>query len=359
MNCPLRSARDNNMDGIKRFAADFGLPRIIITVYLLALYMAAPLVGVDLAAALSDTFIRIGMNGIMVLALVPMIQSGCGLNFGLSLGVIAGLLGATISIEMGLIGAWGFLVAIFISQGFGGVFGYGYGKLLNRVKGGEMMIATYVGFSSVMIMSIAWLILPFKDPSMIWGYGGTGLRTTISVEGYWRHILDDFLVIQIGESFKFPTGAILLFLLVSLMIWGFFHLKIGTAITAVGSNPTYARASGINVDRMRTISVIMSTMLGALGIVVFQQSFGFIQLYEGPLYMAFPAVAAILIGGAGVNKATLTNVFIGAALYQGILTMTPAIFNAVLKVDMSDVIRIIVSNGMILYALTRKTKVAK
>ena len=59
-------------------------------------------------------------------------------------------------------------------------------------------------------------------------------------------------------------------------------------------------------------------MLGALGIVVFQQSFGFIQLYEGPLYMAFPAVAAILIGGAGVNKATLTNVFIGAALYQGI-----------------------------------------
>ena len=39
--------------------------------------------------------------------------------------------------------------------------------------------------------------------------------------------------------------------------------------------------------------------------------------------------------------------------------MAPSIFNAVLKVDMCDVIRIIVSNGMILYALTRKTKVAK
>ena len=130
-------------------------------------------------------------------------------------------------------------------------------------------------------------------------------------------------------------------------------------MTAVGSNPVYARASGINIDRMRIISVVMSTMLAAMGIVVFQQSFGFIQLYEGPLYMAFPAVAAILIGGAGVNKATITNVFIGVLLYQGILTMTPLIFNAVLKVDMSDVIRIIVSNGMILYALTRKTKVLK
>ena len=99
--------------------------------------------------------------------------------------------------------------------GFGAVFGLGYGKLLNRVKGGEMMIATYVGFSSVMIMSIAWLILPYKSPTMIWGFGGEGLRTTISVEGFWRHILDDFLVIRIGENFKFPTGAILVFILVA------------------------------------------------------------------------------------------------------------------------------------------------
>jgi simple sugar transport system permease protein len=130
-------------------------------------------------------------------------------------------------------------------------------------------------------------------------------------------------------------------------------------MTAVGSNPIYARASGINVNRMRIVSVVISTMLGAMGIIVYQQSFGFIQLYDGPLYMAFPAVAAILIGGAGVNKASLTNVFLGVTLYQGILTMTPLIFNALLKLDMSDVIRIIVSNGMILYALTRKMKVLK
>jgi simple sugar transport system permease protein len=346
------------MERFKRFITDFGLPRIIIAVYLLGLFLMAPAVGVSLPGALSDTSIRIGMNGIMVLALVPMIQSGCGLNFGLSLGVIAGLLGATCSIQMGYVGALGFICAILVSQVFGAIFGYGYGTLLNRVKGGEMMISTYVGFSSVMVMSIAWLTLPFTSPVMIWGYGGEGLRTTISVENFWRHILDDFLAVQIAD-FKFPTGSVLFFLLASLGVWVFFHLKIGTAMTAVGSNPSYARASGIDVNRMRAISVVLSTMLGAMGIVVYQQSFGFIQLYDGPLYMAFPAVAAILIGGAGVNKASLTNVFIGVALYQGILTMTPLIFNAVLKLDMSDVIRIIVSNGMILYALTRKTKVLR
>ena len=45
---------------------------------------------------------------------------------------------------------------------------------------------------------------------------------------------------------------------------------------------------------------------------------------------------------------------IGTFLFQGILTMTPTVVNAVIKTDMSETIRIIVSNGMILYALTRK-----
>jgi simple sugar transport system permease protein len=137
------------------------------------------------------------------------------------------------------------------------------------------------------------------------------------------------------------------------------HTKTGTALTAVGSNPEFARASGIDVNKMRTISVILSTILGAVGILVYQQSFGFIQLYNAPFYMAFPAVAAILLGGASVNKASMVNVILGTLLFQGILTMTPSVINSVLKTDMSEVIRIIVSNGMILYALTRKTKVSK
>jgi len=89
--------------------------------------------------------------------------------------------------------------------------------------------------------------------------------------------------------------------------------------------------------------------------LVYQQSFGFLQLYMGPFYMAFPAVAAILIGGASVNKASIANVIVGTFLFQGILTMTPAVINSIVQTDISEVIRIVVSNGMIIYALTRKT----
>ncbi len=130
-------------------------------------------------------------------------------------------------------------------------------------------------------------------------------------------------------------------------------------MTAVGSNPDFARASGIDVNRMRVVSVVLSTVLAAIGIVVYQQSFGFIQLYMGPFYMAFPAVAAILLGGASVHKASMLNVVIGTFLFQGILTMTPSVINSLLQTDMSEVIRIVVSNGMILYALTRKVQVRR
>jgi simple sugar transport system permease protein len=142
------------------------------------------------------------------------------------------------------------------------------------------------------------------------------------------------------------------------LLWVFMKSKTGTAMTAVGSNPDYARAAGISIDRMRTISVIISTMLGAAGILVYEQSFGFVQLYTAPLSVPLSAVAAILIGGASVNKANLVNVVVGAFLFQGLLTMTPSVINSALQTDMSEVLRIIISNGMILYALTRKLKAA-
>jgi simple sugar transport system permease protein len=347
------------MRNLKTFIQDFGWPRVIIFLFLVSLFVLAPFVGVRLDASFSDVLNRFGQYAILVLALVPMIQSGCGLNFGLALGIVAGLLGATLSLQFELRGIWGFFGAIALAAPFSVLFGYVYGKLLNKVKGEEMTIAMYVGFSFVMLMCIMWLILPYNSPTMVWGFAGKGLRTTITVEGYWLKILNNFLAIRIGRFFVFPTGLLLFVGLCAFCMWIFLKSKTGTAMTAVGSNPDYARASGVSADKMRTISVIISTFLGAVGIIVYQQSFGFIQLYTAPSPMVFPAVAAILIGGASVNKASMVNVLVGTFLFQGLLTMTPSVINSILQTDMSEVIRIIVSNGMIMYALTRKVKVTK
>ena len=262
---------------IKAALKNFGLPRLIIAGFLLLLLIMAPFVGADLPTQVSNIINRFSWNGILVLAMVPMVHSGCGLNFGLPLGIISGLLGATLSIELGFTGALSFLAAILIATPFALILGTLYGWLLNKIKGGEMMIATYVGFSSVSFMCMMWLILPYHSPNMVWGLSGKGLRTTISLEGYYIGALANFLQINIG-AISIPTGTLLFFALLAFAIWAFLHTKTGTAMTAVGSNPEFAKAAGINVDKIRMLSVIMSTWLAAVGILVYEQGFGFISM---------------------------------------------------------------------------------
>ena len=72
--------------------------------------------------------------------------------------------------------------------------------------------------------------------------------------------------------------------------------------------------------------------------------------------MGFHSVAAVLIGGASIKRAKISHVLIGAFLFQGILAVALPVANKILpEGNLSDVIRIIISNGIILYALS-KTK---
>ena len=345
--------------GLQYWLKKMGYPRLIIGGFLLFLFIMAPITGSDLTTQITNVINRFSWNAVLVLAMVPMIHSGCGLNFGIPLGVLAGLLGGTLAIEMGFTGPVSFLMAIAVSTPFAVLFGGGYGMLLNKIKGGEMMVATYVGLSSVSFMCIMWLLIPYKNPSIVMAYTGVGLRSMFALDSFYAQVLSSFAEIDLrglGVNLVIPTGSILFFALLALLMWAFLHTKTGTAMTAVGSNPTFARASGIDVDRIRMLSVILSTWLGAVGVLVYQQGFGFVQLYTAPMNMTMPAVAAILIGGASVNKASIPNVIIGTFLFQGLVTMTPTVITALIHTDVSEVIRIIVSNGMVVYALTRKTE---
>lgn len=342
------------MGKIKKALSDFGLPNIIISSFLLILFIITPFIDLSLGESLKNVLVRFGMNSILVLSMIPMIQSGCGLNFGIPVGLISGMLGAIISMEFKATGFIGFSLAILFGILFAIVLGFLYGVLLNRVKGDEMVIATYVGFFFIAFMNIMWIILPFKNPTSLQGYKGEGLRVTISVKEYWQDALPSIDLTKLWKGFAIPIGMFLVFALLALLVWFFFRTKVGTAMTAVGSNPDYARAAGIKIDKMRTLSVIMSTVIAAIGIVIYEQSFGFVQLYQAPQAFVFPSVAAILLGGAKINKASIWNVILGTFLFQGILTMTPTVINSIIKIDVSEILRIVITNGLIVYALTRK-----
>ena len=172
----------------------FGLPRIIIAGFFILLVIGASAFQMNMPQFFGDILRRWGMFGILALAMVPAVQCGIGLNFGISMGIVGGLLGGIIVIQLNiaqnpslvaihpLFAAWvAILVAILIGVVLATGIGYLYGLLLNRVKGSEMTVTTYVGFSVIAFMNMVWMLLPFDNGELIWPNAGKGMRNTISL----------------------------------------------------------------------------------------------------------------------------------------------------------------------------------
>lgn len=349
-----------------------GWPRLIIGLFFLLLIIVSPVMGLNLTDVFSDVLRRWAMFGILVLAMVPGVQSGIGLNFGISLGIVAGLIGGTTAIEInyrrgGEYQPWADLgLALLIAIPIAIILGYVYGLLLNRVKGSEMTVSTYVGFSAIALSNIVWLVLPFGSGTLVWPIAGEGMRNTISLEQSFGGIMSNpsvtaqqpfplnLLAFEVG-GVVVPIGTILFVLFVCFLMWLFLRSKWGIAMSAAGENELFTRSNAINVDKMRILGTVISTVLGAVGIIIYAQVFGFLQLYNAPLMMSFACVAAILIGGASTRRAGISNVIIGTLLFQGILTTSLPVIKQLMPQGstLSEVIRIIISNGIILYALSK------
>ena len=346
---------ENKGFSVKTLTNAVSLPTLIIGVFWILLLVLGVVKGLSFQELFSDSFRRFGRWGILTLAMVPAIKSGTGPNFALPIGIVCGLLAEMCAIVFNFTGFGWVIASMFMGIIFASLVGYGYGKLMNAVKGSEMAIATYTGFAATMVFSILWLNLPFRDPRILWPLGkGTGVRQTIQLDQIGSaQILDNLWTFQIG-GINIPTGMLLVFFFFCFVVYLFTKSKMGIAIAAGGSNPVFASAAGLNVDRGRIMANVVSTVLGAIGIVVYDQSFGYSQLYVAPLYMAFPAVAAVLIGGASVGKVKVVHVIVGAFIFQGIMTTSMPVANEWFAgSDLSETLRQIIQNGVILYALVQ------
>ena len=155
-----------NKNKLRTLYDNIGLPRIIIFLFLIILCICMPILKLQTTSLLAQAVTRIFMNMVLVLAMVPSIECGIGMNYGLPLGVLCGLFGGMISMELGLSGAACFFLAMALGILLACGVGYGYAQLLNRVAGQESMITTYVGFSSVSLMCMVWMLLPVKNEAI-------------------------------------------------------------------------------------------------------------------------------------------------------------------------------------------------
>lgn len=325
----------------------------VIASFLLILAAISLFLGMDFRILLGESFVKFAMNGILVLSLIPMLNAGVGINFGLPVGVSAGLVGMCISLNLNLTGISGFLAAILFSIPVSIIFGSLYGLILNKVKGREDIAATFIGFSFIPLMNFFWTLAPFSNRKMLYPIGGSGLRPRIGLEPYFSQILDNFLLADVA-SIEIPFGLLIFYFSIAFLIHMFFKSRSGRRMCAVGENPEFSYFSGTNIDRERVRAVVLSTAIAGVGIVVYAQSYGFIELYNAPLMMAFPAVSALLIGGASKSHTTVFQAIMGTYLFQTIYLLSVPVANELLLPEVSEIIRMIISNGIILYAILKK-----
>lgn len=337
----------------KPVTGKMGVSRSIILLFFVCLMLAAQFYKINMSMLIGNILERVSMYGVLVLAMMPGIQCGISLNMGMTIGCVSGLFALVTSLNYNITGWAGLIFSIVLGIIVAIPLGWGYAILLNRMKGSEMTISTYVGYSFVSLMCMVWMGIPYTNPRVVNLLIGRGLRVTHSLLGNYAYILDELGSFTIF-GVKVPTGGIVFFLICCGLMWLFSRSKLGISMSAAGSNPRFAEASGINVDHMRILGTVLSTVLAAVGIVVYSQAFGYAQLYTAPRQLGFIAASAILIGGASVKKAKISHVIIGVILFEGVLSMGQQVANeAVSGGGLSEVMRIMISNGIILYALTQ------
>ncbi len=308
--------------------------------------------GLPLNFLFNEMTLRLSRNLILVMSLIIPVISGMGLNFGIVLGAIAGQVGLIVIMNYGLGGIWGVLAAILISTPVAILLGYLVGKVLNRAKGKEMITSMILGFFAngvyqLVFIVMAGKIIPFSNPKMLMSTG-EGLRNTLDLKIIRRSVDDLFF----GKFTNFPVFTFLIIILLFIALYFFLKTKLGQEMRAVGQDMHIASIAGINVDRTRIIAIIISTVLAAWGQIVYLQNLGTFNTYNNHEQVGLFAVAALLIGGASVNKASWKEAVLGTFLFHLLFIVSPlAGKNLMGNAQIGEYFRVFVAYGVIGLAL--------
>lgn len=133
---------------------------------------------------------------------------------------------------------------------------------------------------------------------------------------------------------------------------GLLNTRLGQNMRTVGQSQTVASASGINVDRTRVIAMMLSTLLACWGQLIYLQNIGTFSTYGAHLQIGQFAVAALLVGGASVSKATNKQALIGVTLFHLLFIIAPQAGNQLFgDAQVGEYFRVFVSYGVIALSL--------
>ena len=179
---------------------------------------------------------------------------------------------------------------------------------------------------------------------------GYGIRNTVSLLNM-RQCIDNLLAINVN-GVKIPVLTFILIALLCLFIIWFRKTKLGQDMRAVGQDMEVARDAGIKVERTRIISIVMSTVFAGFGMILYLQNMGNFPTYTAHTNVGMFCIAALLVGGASVEKASIGNVFLGVLLFHTMFIVAPAAGTKITGDSMiGEYFRVFVSYAVITVAL--------
>lgn len=147
---------------------------------------------------------------------------------------------------------------------------------------------------------------------------------------------------------RVPAGTFLITLGLCGFIVFFTKTKLGQDMKTVGQDRHIAEVSGIDADRVRIIAMVMSTVLAAVGQIIFLQNLGTFSTYGSHEQTGMFAIAALLIGGASVAKATISQALIGTLLFHTMFIVSPLAGRALFgDAQLGEFFRAFVAYGII------------
>jgi len=348
----------SKMENFKHFLISNSVPIIFLGLSAFAI----PLSGFSAEYLVQEMITRLARNSFLVLSLLVPILAGMGLNFGMVLGAMAGQIGLIFVTDWAVVGIPGLILASIISMPIAAFLGYICGNVLNRAKGREMVTSYILGFfingiyQFVVLYMMGW-ILPITSPTLVLSRG-YGIRNAINLTGM-RHALDNAISLSIdlgSETTRFaisiPVSTFLLIAGFCVFIVWFRRTKLGQDMRAIGQDMAAADSAGIAVERTRVIAIVISTVLAAFGQIIFLQNIGTMNTYNSHDQTGMFSIAALLIGGATVSKASIGNVFVGVALFHLMFVVSPMAGKELIgQAQLGEYFRVFVSYGIIAVAL--------
>jgi simple sugar transport system permease protein len=332
----------------------FFIDNAVVLLFIALIVVAIPLSGFPATYLVQEVLTRLGRNSFLVISLLLPIMAGMGLNFGMVLGAMAGQIGLIFITDWNIVGIPGIALAMIISTPIAVFLGWLCGSVLNMAKGREMVtgyiLAFFInGLYQMLVLYAMGSLIPIVNPELVLSRG-YGIRNVVNLMGV-RQSLDKLLSLEVA-GIKIPLSTYLVIAAICAFIVWFRRTKLGHDMRAVGQERAVSESAGIPVERTRVVAIVISTILACFGQIIFLQNLGTLNTYNSHDQTGMFSIAALLIGGASVSRASIPNVIVGVTLFHLMFIVSPmAGKNLIGSAQLGEFFRQFISYGIIALAL--------